>query len=841
MRVSFKSRYHHFKLLLSANNSSLEIMAEMDEAIRGTQPFGMTFIRARCTRVSTHVFQIIKHLDELAPGKYETLYERFKEIQGRINPILYFQSPPDEGPLVLPLRAVDRNLADQVGGKMANLGEILNRLHLRIPNGFVITARGYRRFLEHNDLQSEIDRRLQITDTEHPTQLYGLSADLQQLIIGSELPQDLAQAILDHYRFLEEEEGRGVTMAMRSSALGEDVAGASFAGQYRSELNVSGENILQAYKEVVAAKYGLPAMTYRLNRGMRDEDVDMCVGCLRMVDAISGGVLYSRNPVNIRDDSIIINSVWGLPKAVVDGSTPADLFVITRGEPAEIRHKTIRVKEHRLVCYPDEGICREDMNQEQGGRASLREEQALELARLAMRLEAYYHAPQDIEWAIAKDGAVILLQCRQLKQVELAKEEATRVEEETEPASVILHGGVMASPGIAAGPVFIVRKDMDALQFPSGAVLVAVQSLPRWATVLNRAVAVVTEQGSLAGHLANVAREFSVPALFEVSGIMDRLRNGQLVTVDADGLRIHDGRIDALLKDSERPKNLMAGTPVFEALKEVAQHIASLNLLDPDAPEFKPQNCKTLHDITRFCHEKAVHEMFRFGKEHHFPERSSKQLFCEVPMQWWVLNLDDGFGDEVTGKYVRIENIVSIPMLALWEGITAIPWEGPPPLDGRGFMAVMYEATRNTALTTGVRSQYASRNYFMISKNYCSLNSRLGFHFSTVEALVSDRRSENYTSFQFKGGAADYDRRLKRVLFVKDILEECAFRVEVKEDTLIARLEGYEKDFMKTRLKILGHLIIHTRQLDMIMSNDASINYYGSKILKDIQNMVSEG
>jgi pyruvate,water dikinase len=840
LRIEFKDRYHSFKLLLSANHKALEIMAEVEEALHGARPFGMTFVRAACTSVSVNVFSMVRHIEKLAPGKYAELFSRFDHIQKSIDAVLTRRKPFADERLVIALSEVTKEMADFVGSKMANLGEIKNSLKARVPPGFAITARAYQRFLEHNDLQAEIDRRMQAAETDNIEALYTLSAEIQQMIIRADVPPDLAEAIRGAWSAMETEAGHKVTVALRSSALGEDAAGSSFAGQYRSELNVSADTVLDAYREVLASKYSLQAITYRLTRGFRDEDVAMCVGCLAMVDAAAGGVTYSRNPVDIRDHAIFTNAAWGLPKAVVDGGAACDLLVVSRQDPMTVVREDIRIKERKFVCYPEEGVCRLDVTGEERQLPSITHAQAIELAQTAVALERHYDAAQDIEWAIDPQGAIYLLQCRPLQQKPLEAQKSAPVPPLADGASVLFRGGITASSGAASGPAFIAEKGSDVLAFPEGAVLVVRQALPRWASLLSRAAAVVTEQGGFAGHLANVAREFGVPALFAVPEATRLVQTGDPVTVDATGQALHRGRVERLLANVQPRKSLMQGSPVYEILSEASRKIVPLGLLEPESPDFTPASCRTLHDITRFIHEKSVHEMFNFGRDHNFSERSSKQLHYKVPMQWWVLNLDDGFTEEISGKYVKLEQIACIPMLAFWRGFIAIPWEGPPAMDGKGMLSVMFRATTNQALTVGVKSRYAERNYFMISRNYCSLSQRLGFHFSTLEALVSERTPENYVSFQFKGGAADFERRLGRVHFIAEILEPIGFRVEIREDHLLSRVEGQSQDYMLKRVEVLGYLALHTRQMDMIMTNPAHVSYYREKYRTDIERLLAE-
>ena len=745
-----------------------------------------------------------------------------------------------EGEFVLPLEAVHKDMADQTGGKMANLGEIRSRLGLPVPEGFVITASAYKLFIEFNNLQEEINRLIQPLDLRDMEILHRASSTVELLIMGSPLPPELERHILSAYKRLEEKTKRGVNLSVRSSALGEDTEKTSFAGQYRSNLNVCQEFLADSYKEILASKYSPQAIMYRLNMGFRDEDMAMCVGCMEMVEAVSSGVMYSRDPGNIRNDVVVINAVWGLAKSIVDGTVSPDLFVVSKAPLGRVLKREIRTKDEKFVCLPEEGTCLLTSVGHEKNEPSITDEQAATLARLAVDLEDHFRQPQDIEWSIGKDGEVKILQSRPLRQVDVNIE---TVEESTDwrnEQPVVVKGGVTASPGVSSGRAFLVNTMVDLLQFPHGAVLVAEHSLPQWAAALNRASAVITDRGGITGHLATVSREFGIPALFNTLEGTKKIENGTIVTVDADGRRVYAGEVGSLLSEASVEKsNLMKGSPVYNVLKRALEHISPLNLTDPAAISFTPNNCKTLHDITRFCHEKAVKEMFNFGKDHHFPEHSSKQLFCDVPMQWWVIDLEDGFKKPVEGDTVDLENIASIPMLALWEGITAVPWEGPPPVDAKGFLSVMFRSTMDPSLDPTRRSPYSERNYFMISKHFCNLSSRLGYHFSTVEAFVCANPRENYISFNFKGGGADLDRRVLRVKFIKTILKKFDFRIEINEDCIMARLEGLDQDYLLERLKVLGYVSIHTRQLDMIMAKKSVVNHYVNQHLKDIHSFVS--
>lgn len=841
----FRARYESFQRLLAANNEALDRMAALEAALRGERHFGMYFVRATVTAILAKVYAMVGHLQDLAPGRYDELTARFQAIAEAIRQGLAPQVAVTTEALVLDLDELHAGLIQDVGAKMAHLGE-LRRLGLPVPDGFAITAAACQAFFRHQGLGEDIACLVQShamagalfdTDSNAPTPAFSileLCARIQTKILEAPVPDEVRHAIADGYQRLAQRHGSAPRVALRSSAVGEDAAGASFAGQHRSLLNLSADSLADAYKEILASKYSPHATVYRHRKGIREDEVFMAVGCLTMMGAVAGGVAYSVSPVDPGDRRVHITAALGAAKGVVDGSVPVDHYFVARSEPLRLETATIAAKSWRIVQAEAEGVRREAVDPDVADQPCLTEAQALELARMVLAIEAHYGTPQDVEWVLTPQGALTILQARPLevRAPDLRAEAPAAAPAVSIPP--LIRAGQTACPGVGCGPVHILRNNVDMLTVPTGAVLVCTDALPKWAAVLPQAGAVVSERGSTAGHLGTVAREFGIPALFGVPEATSLLRPGQEVTVDTVQGAIYPGRIEALLGHCPAPPPL-AGSPVYRTLERVAASIVPLTLTDPDSPRFQARHCATLHDITRFCHEKAVAEMFAFGRDHGFAPRASKQLKTAVPMQWWVLNLDDGFTHEVPGRYVDLASIASTPMLALWRGITAFPWEGPPSLDGRGFLAVLFQSSTNPNLEPGAASQYAAKNYFVIARHFCSMQCRFGYHFTSVETMAGPRPRENYIRFQFKGGAADEARRARRAQLVGELLEAFHFQVQVRGDSLAARMDDCEAAFIEKHLELLGHLIMHTRQLDMVMAQEELVAAYRSRLLAQMR------
>jgi pyruvate, water dikinase len=535
-----------FRRLLNANDKALKTMSEMETVLSGDKPFGMSFIRSRCALLFVNVYQIIQHLDgpfrRPAPG----LARHLRPPAAGHHALAGKRAAHAETALVLDLREIDRTHAEAAGVKMASLGDIAKTLGVTVPAGFVISAAAYHRFMAHQRLQEEINQRIQSHDGENLDQLYELSSVLQQLVMGATVPEDVAAAIQQAVAALKARAGGPLSLAVRSSGVNEDLPGASFAGQYRSLLNVHPDHVVDAFKEVVASKFGMTAMAYRFHRGLRDEDIVMCVGCLQMVDAVSGGVLYTRNPLDIRDDTIIINAVWGLPKMVVDGRSAVDQFVISRHPPHAVRARKIGAKTVGLPVPGTGGHLPQRTDGGAGPGPLHRRPPGDGIGPVGRGHRSILRPAPGYRVGHRRPGPGHLIAVPPVEHrpgpgcaATPAPAQAAATDADAATFPVVLQGQITASGGVRAGPVRLLKREADTLQFADGEVMVIQQSLPGFAILLNRAAAVIAEYGSISSHLANVAREYRVPALFGAEGAMARLQNGRVVTVDADALKVY--------------------------------------------------------------------------------------------------------------------------------------------------------------------------------------------------------------------------------------------------------------------------------------------------------------
>lgn len=831
MRV-FRARYAHFKDLLDSNAELARILADMDEKIAGCTLFGATWLRSQATRSVFHAMRMASALNAISGDAYPSLPGVVERINAEITELMESRPQATVEAYALPFAAINGDMVDWVGGKCANLGELTSRVGVPVPRGFAITTRAYYAFMEHDGLMGEIRKSLRDVDPQDPESVLDVADDIQALFVAATVPPDVVDALhaaCDEAFGSDADAGeRGATLrlAVRSSALSED-SHVSFAGQYLSVLNVSRDGVVDAWKRVVASLFMPQAIVYRLHQGITLDASAMAVACMEMVDSVAAGVLFTRHPVDLLSDSMVINAAWGLGAAVVDGEMEPDTWLFSREEAPRPLSRNVVCKTHRLTPGDDGRLREEDVPEPQRDTPCLTDAQAEELARIGMQVEAHYGVPQDVEWALDPAGRLLLLQARPLTTTPRGEARTTPL---IEGYPVLLHGGEPACPGVGCGPVVQPANAEELALFPEGGILVATHSSPSYVLVMQRAQAIVAEAGSITGHMASLAREFGVPTIVNAPGAMGTLPVGTQVTVDAFSCRVYQGRVEELLPLREERAVCLRDTPIHNLLKQVAALISPLNLHDPKADNFTPDACRTIHDVMRFVHELSYAHMFRLSDTVSDAGAVAVEMKAPVPLDLHVIDLGGGLV-EVDGPYVSPEQAVSAPFKALLEGMLdpAVHHREPRPVDMSGFLSVMSRHMIEPPTMHGQR--FGDRSYALVSDKYLNFSSRVGYHYGVLDAYCGQTMNKNYITFQFKGGAADETRKNRRVRCIGIILEALGFHVEVRGDMVTARFQKFAAPQIAERLVQLGRLLIVTRQMDMLMVDEAAVQRFADNFL----------
>ncbi len=465
----------------------------------------------------------------------------------------------------------------QVGGKNASLGEMisgLSHLGVRVPEGFATTADAYREFLAHGGLAARIVERMKGLDVDDTNALAAAGAEIRGWITAAPLPAALHAAVVESYEKMIAAAGPNASVAVRSSATAEDLPDASFAGQQETFLNIHGaDSVIDAMRQVFASLYNDRAIAYRVHKGFEHAEVALSAGIQRMVRSDTGaaGVMFTLDTESGFDKVVFITSSYGLGEAVVQGAVNPDEFYVYKPSLAagkvSIIRRSLGGKAIKMVFTESREAGRSvktvDVREGERRRFSITDSEVEQLARDAMKIEAHYGRPMDIEWARdGEDGKLYILQARP-ETVKANAEVDTLRRYRLKQKSELLTSGRAIGQKVGSGPVRLIAsaKEMDKVQ--PGDVLVTDMTDPDWEPVMKRASAIVTNRGGRTCHAAIIARELGIPAVVGCGDATTVLHNGELVTVsctEGDTGNVYRGILETAISDV--PLDRMPEPPV---------------------------------------------------------------------------------------------------------------------------------------------------------------------------------------------------------------------------------------------------------------------------------------
>jgi pyruvate,water dikinase len=822
----FAKLFKKFQSILSANNEALELIADMGDKLSGDYVFDRQYILSVYEQLKNQVHRLIFDFNTLAPGKYASLFNIFEGIHDTISQEISGKWVLPQGNAVIFYSALNHDMYELAGGKNANLAEVKNVLGLPTPDGFAITTSAFRSFLEKNGLYYYLQQVFEQDDSDNFSE--EMAEDIQKRFLSGTFPPELIRQIEEAIDVLQQKHPeKKLFFAVRSSAWGEDSIH-SFAGQYKSFLNVPADRISETYKKVLAGAYSLDALSYRQQKGFHLQELAMSVACQTMADAKVSGVIYTMDPLSPENETLTVTAAYGLGAPVVEGEVHTDHYAVSRTPPHKLCGFKVVRKTGMLVAAKKGGTKMEPVPEDMENKACLNPDDLRKLAETALLIERYFKRPQDIEWAMDHNSELMILQARPLNIRPQPGCSAGDIVREAADYPVLMRGkGIVVQRGVAAGKVFVVRQHEDLSEVPYGSILVAKHTSPRLARVMRKVHGIITDVGSPMGHLAAIAREFRVPTIVNTETATQIFKTDDEITMDASQNIVYAGNIKKLCYYEFTSEDVFEESYEYRLLRRILKKISPLNLVEPNDKNFKPSGCETLHDIIRFIHEKAVEELIHFGNTRiSHSDSAARRLKFDIPLGLIVIDIGGGIHhSKVLEKEICPDDIASVPMQTFLDGLTAPGmWSTEPmSVDLGSFMSSL---TRTSYSSSDAGFRYSGQNLAVISKEYFDLSMRLGYHFNIIDAYISENLNDNYAYFRFLGGVTDITRRSRRARFIAEVLERFNFRTEIRGDLVIGRIKKLDRVRMMEKMRLLGCLVAYTRQLDAQMHSDDYVGQY---------------
>ncbi len=469
--------------------------------------------------------------------------------------------------LVVSLSDIDRDDSRYVGGKAANLGEMIGA-KFPVPPGFAVTTAAYNDFLKENGFDKKIERLITTINFESDDSLNQVSRELKKIIQTGEISEKLANEIFMHYEKL----GKNILVAIRSSAVGEDSKEASYAGQNETFLDIRGEAVLaDKIREAWASLFSPRSIFYRHERRHSNTKTGIALVVQKMVEADASGVIFTVDPVTEDKSKITLEAIFGLGEYIVQGKVTPDHYEVDKKNLQIIK----KVKNPQMVMLKKVEVGDREVKVPLMKRNSqkITDHEIIALTKLAVAIEKHYYFPQDIEWAKEKDK-IYIVQTRPITTLSVGKNSKQEAKSHNTYGNLnlkLLMVGEGASPGIAYGPVRKIRSEKELSKVKQGDVLVAEFTNPDYVTSMKKSSAIVTEKGGRTSHAAIVTREFGIPSVVGASGVLSRLKENEIITVNGKTGEIYRGASIGLKKTADDK---------FSSLKTTTKLL--VNLAEPE-------------------------------------------------------------------------------------------------------------------------------------------------------------------------------------------------------------------------------------------------------------------